>query len=166
MGEWYDEWQQVLSFQLRCKQPLNLQMFFTIALKELDDFAPIFWQQVGDAKVFAFYGEMGAGKTTIIEALCKSKGVQHEMSSPTYSIINQYAYPENGEQKIIYHIDLYRLNNDEEIAQAGVEDCLYSGDLCMVEWPQKAPHLFDENTIAIQVETLTETERIIKLQLP
>ncbi len=141
-------------------------MVFTTVLTELENFAPLFWQHVGNAKVFAFYGEMGAGKTTMIEALCRCKGVTHAMSSPTYSIINQYAYVENGVEEIIYHIDLYRLNDDEEIAQAGIEDCLYSGSVCMVEWPQKAPQLFTDNTVRVEIETLNNTERIVKLQLP
>jgi tRNA threonylcarbamoyladenosine biosynthesis protein TsaE len=87
---------------------------------------------------------MGAGKTTLIEAICAAKGVREHTSSPTFSIINQYGYTEDGEEKLIYHIDLYRLKDEEEIIQAGVEDCVYSGSLCMIEWPQKAPDLFDK----------------------
>ena len=88
------------------------------------------------------------------------------MGSPTFSIINQYAYPENGSERLIYHIDLYRLKDEEEIIQAGVEDCVYSGDICMIEWPQKAPHLFDGNEVKVFVEPVTELERTIKIELP
>jgi tRNA threonylcarbamoyladenosine biosynthesis protein TsaE len=138
----------------------------TVSLNELDAFAKTFWQLAGATKVFLFYGEMGAGKTTIIEALCAAKGVKERMGSPTFSIINQYAYAETGEESLIYHIDLYRLKDEEEIIQAGVEDCVYSGAICMVEWPQKAPHLFDETAAEVYIEPLNETQRSIKIILP
>lgn len=138
----------------------------TVSLDELTAFAQTFWQQAGAANVFLFYGEMGAGKTTIIEALCLAKGVKERMGSPTFSIINQYGYAENGEEKTIYHIDLYRLKDEEEIIQTGVEDCVYSGAICMIEWPQKAPHLFEENVARVFIEPLNETQRSIKMVLP
>ena len=138
----------------------------TVSLAELGGFASSFWQQAGDARVFLFFGEMGSGKTTIIETLCAAKGVKERMGSPTFSIINEYQYFENGANKTIYHIDLYRLKDEEEIVQAGVEDCVYSGAICMIEWPQKAPHLFDENVVQVFVEPVNETERRIKIVLP
>jgi tRNA threonylcarbamoyladenosine biosynthesis protein TsaE len=138
----------------------------TFSLDELDAFAKTFWQQAGVTKVFLFYGEMGAGKTTIIEALCSAKGVKERMGSPTFSIINQYVYEESGVEKTIYHMDLYRLKDEEEIIQAGVEDCLYSGAICMVEWPQKAPQLFDEKATKVFIEVLDEAHRSIKFILP
>jgi tRNA threonylcarbamoyladenosine biosynthesis protein TsaE len=137
----------------------------TVSIDGLASFAQHFWQQTGDAKVFLFFGEMGAGKTTIIEALCAAKGVKERMGSPTFSIINQYGYTENGVEKIIYHVDLYRLKDEEEIIAAGVEDCVYSGDTCMIEWPQKAPGLFDDTAVKIFIETTGPTERCINLLL-
>jgi len=137
-----------------------------ISNKELNNFATQFWQYVNGANVFAFHGQMGAGKTTIIEALCKSKGVKTAMGSPTFSIINEYGYIEKGQEKKIYHIDLYRLKDEQEIIQAGVEDCIYSGQICFVEWPGKAPDLFDANTVHVFLEPLTETERSVKITLP
>jgi len=141
-------------------------MMFQISIESLNAFAAQFWEYVKDAKVFAFNGEMGTGKTTVIEALCRYKGVEDAMGSPTFSIINEYVYSENGEEKIIYHIDLYRLKNEQEIIQAGIEDCVYSGQICFVEWPGKAPNLFDENTVHVFIEALNENERTVKIKMP
>jgi len=141
-------------------------MRLNASIEKLDDFAAAFWAYVKDQKVFAFHGEMGTGKTTIIEALCRKKGVKDAMGSPTFSIINEYVFYDAGEEKNIYHIDLYRLKNEQEIIQAGVEDCIYSNQLCFVEWPQKAANLFDENTVHVFIETVSEKERKVKIELP
>lgn len=141
-------------------------MQLSVSLDQLDQFAQQFWNWAGPTKVFLFYGEMGAGKTTLIEALCLAKGVQKRMGSPTFSIINQYDYTENGEEKWIFHMDLYRLKDEEEIIQAGVEDSIYSGSICMIEWPQKAEGLYDASAAKIFIEPLTETQRSIKMILP
>ena len=140
-------------------------MDVAISLDQLPLFAQQFWDYVKGTTVFLFYGEMGAGKTTLIEALCVAKGVKERMGSPTFSIINQYGYTENGEEKTIYHIDLYRLKDEEEIIQAGVEDCVYSGDICMIEWPQKAPGLFDATAATVSIEPISDTERRVKISL-
>jgi tRNA threonylcarbamoyladenosine biosynthesis protein TsaE len=141
-------------------------MVFAVQLEDLNRFANDFWDYVRDARVFAFHGEMGAGKTTIIEALCKAKGVDDVMGSPTFSIINEYAYEEGGSKKTIYHMDLYRLKDEQEIIQAGVEDCLYSGEICFVEWPQKATALFDKSVVQARIDTVSETGRSINIELP
>lgn len=137
-----------------------------VSLEQLNDFAAQFWSYVGDARVFAFYGEMGAGKTTIITSLCHYKGVVDTIGSPTFSIINEYSFSANGKEEIIYHIDLYRLKDEDEIERAGVEDCIYSGSICMVEWAEKAPHLFTENTIAVHIDAMNNTQRTVKIDLP
>lgn len=138
-------------------------MEWTIAKEGLDDFAQQFWAAAKGARLFAFHGPMGAGKTTIITALCRSRGVTDAVSSPTFSIINEYAYTQNGSVHKLYHIDLYRLRDEEEIIQSGVEDCVYSPSLCLVEWPEKAPWLFGPETAHVHIEALTETERRIRL---
>lgn len=138
-------------------------MEWQISIDDLDHFARSFWQQFGNAKVFAFHGQMGAGKTTTIAALCRHKGVQDALGSPTFSIINEYSFEEGGAERKIYHIDLYRLRDMEEIIQSGVEDAVYSGEICMVEWPEKAPELFDDSTIHVQISALDSGTRRVKV---
>ena len=116
----------------------------------------------GAFKVFALEGEMGAGKTTFVHALCKLAGVTDAISSPTFSIINQYVTPD---RRLIYHIDLYRVKDGEEAIQAGVEDCLYSGNTCFVEWPQKAPGIFPDATLHVTITAIDTNTRKLKINL-
>ena len=134
-----------------------------VSIHQLHDFAHQFWNAVGDAKVFAFHGSMGAGKTTTISALCRYKGVTELPSSPTFSIINEYQFLEKEGAQTIFHIDLYRLKDDEEVVQTGVEECVESGQFCFVEWPEKAPYLFDEKALHVIIEPVNETERTVKI---
>ena len=138
-------------------------MLLYVTIDELKEFAEQFWIAVKDKKLFAFHGEMGAGKTTIISALCHYKGVEDVTGSPTFSIINEYGYSEHGRGKKIFHIDLYRLKDAQEVVQAGVEDCIYSGSICMVEWPEKAPGLFDDETVHVFIEPVSASERKVEL---
>lgn len=138
-------------------------MQFTVSLNGLNEFAKLFWNSFPDAKIFAFHGEMGAGKTTLITALCHTKGVTEVIGSPTFSIINEYVFNNNKGEQSIFHMDLYRLNSIEEIIRAGVEDCLESGSICMVEWPEKAPELFDERAIHVTIKPFSESERLIDI---
>ena len=131
-------------------------------LDKIDAAANIFWQNI-EGKVFAFEGAMGAGKTTFITALCYAKGVKHGISSPTFSLINEYSYTENGTERTIFHIDLYRIKDEQEAINAGIEDCLYSGNICFVEWPQKAPSLLPENTVHIYIDITGENTRLLKI---
>lgn len=122
-------------------------MTITFRLEDIADAADRFREAAGGKRVIAFHGGMGAGKTTFISALCKALRVEGPVSSPTFSIINEYAYP-GGK---LYHIDLYRLDREEEAFSAGVEDCLHSGNICLVEWPEKAPSLFPADTLHVTV---------------
>ena len=135
-------------------------MKYEIGLDELDAFAQTFWRQVGDSRVFAFHGEMGAGKTTLISALCRAIGVRDSLGSPTFSIINEYA---DGHGQPVFHMDLYRLNNPEEVLQTGVEDTITSGHICMVEWPEKAPGLFDRHTVHVHLLVLEGGKRSVEI---
>jgi tRNA threonylcarbamoyladenosine biosynthesis protein TsaE len=129
-------------------------------LQDILPAAERFWQQWPLQKVFAFHGDMGAGKTTFIHALCAVKGVTDTVGSPTFSIINEYAYP-GGK---VYHIDLYRLRDEEEALRAGVEDVLYSGDLCLVEWPDRAPGIFPPATVELYIGAVDpETRKITQV---
>lgn len=138
-------------------------MELQVSQDHVADFAAAFWQAVPDANVYLFQGPMGAGKTTLIAALCRAKGVQDAVSSPTFSIINEYAYREHGILKKLYHMDLYRLDSEEEVIQAGVEDAVYSGAICFVEWPEKAPYLFDVTAVHVLIEPISDTERSVKI---
>ncbi|MEO6315658.1 MAG: tRNA (adenosine(37)-N6)-threonylcarbamoyltransferase complex ATPase subunit type 1 TsaE [Chitinophagaceae bacterium] len=117
-------------------------------------------QRFGTGRVFAFHGQMGAGKTTFIHALCAEMDVSGTVSSPTFSIINEYGY-RGG---LVYHIDLYRLKDEEEALRAGVEDCLYSGNTCLVEWPERAPAIFPDDTIHVYLEAADEQTRLMRVE--
>jgi tRNA threonylcarbamoyladenosine biosynthesis protein TsaE len=141
-------------------------MEMQVVLNDLNTFSEAFWNYVKTARVFAWHGQMGAGKTTLITALGKWKGVEDAMSSPTFSLINQYVYYKDGDEQLFYHIDLYRLNSPEEAMRAGVEDAIYSGAICMVEWPEKAPQLFDAETVHVFIEPIDATQRSVRIELP
>jgi len=131
-------------------------------LDEIDTAAQQVLSFTTGRSVFAMHGDMGAGKTTFIHAFCEAMGVKDNISSPTFSIINQYKTPEG---KIIYHIDLYRLKDEEEATSSGVEDCLFSGNTCLVEWPEIAPRIFPDDTVHVYISTVNSNTRKIKVEL-
>ena len=98
-------------------------MEWLTTIANLESTAALFWNSLNENRVFVFHGEMGAGKTTFIHVLCAHKNIQDPFSSPTFSLINEYRYDEDGEEKIIYHMDLYRVKSEDEAVQAGIEDC-------------------------------------------
>lgn len=106
-------------------------------------------------KIFLFYGEMGAGKTTFIKAFCAALGVEDTVSSPTFSIVNEYLSPKGK----IYHFDCYRLKNQTEALDFGIEEYLYSGNYCLIEWPEKIPDLLPENYLRISIEVQPDQQR-------
>lgn len=113
-----------------------------------------------NTKVFAFYGEMGVGKTTFIQHLCHQLKVIDDATSPTYPIVNEY---HTIEQKIIYHLDLYRLNDLEEARQIGINEYLYNGDYCFIEWPQIIAPILDEHTVSVSIIVSDNGVRIITI---
>ncbi len=129
-------------------------------MEGLSAMAANFWEKSGGYRVFAFHGQMGAGKTTFIHALCDHLKVTSTVSSPTFSIINEYSY--NG--GTVFHIDLYRLKNEEEAVAAGVEDCLYSGNICLVEWPERAAALLPADTVHVYMETTGDQTRLMRVE--
>lgn len=132
-------------------------MEFLYRLADINQAAAEVLKAFGGRKIVAFTGEMGSGKTTFIQALCRHMGVTGNMGSPTFSIINEY----ESEKGPVFHIDLYRCRDEEEAIRAGVEDCLYSGCICFVEWPSKAPSLLPEETIRVSIaETDAVTRKI------
>ena len=129
-------------------------------LSDISGAAAKFRAAIGDKKVIAFHGDMGSGKTTFIHALCDANGVKDVVGSPTFSIINEYSFPGG----MIFHIDLYRLKNEEEALRAGVEDCLYSDHVCLVEWPEKAPAIFPPDTIHVFIEVINSDSRHLTIK--
>lgn len=134
-----------------------MERIFT--LSDLKSLAEEFWLAYPDKKIFSFSGQLGAGKTTFVHALCAVKKVQDTVSSPTFAIINEYGYSGGT----IFHIDLYRIKDEDEAIRAGVEDCLYSGDICLVEWPERAPGIFPPGSLHSRIETIDKTHRKIQV---
>jgi tRNA threonylcarbamoyladenosine biosynthesis protein TsaE len=137
-------------------------MEVNFSLSEIDATAKQLLAQTGNQKVFAFHGEMGAGKTTFINALCRAMEVEDIVSSPTFSIINQYK-TKNGET--VYHMDLYRIKDENEAINAGVEDCLYSGNICLVEWPDKAAGILPDDALHLYITSIADNTRKLKINL-
>ncbi len=134
------------------------------SLETIAEIATRFWKLNEGSTVFAFHGEMGAGKTTLIHALCEAKGVKEVMGSPTFAIINEYGFKEGtSEAGKIFHIDLYRLQDEEEAIRAGVEDCLYSDHISLVEWPERAPGIFPDNTAHIYINVVNSSTRRLRI---
>lgn len=115
---------------------------------------------MGDASVFAFYGSMGAGKTTFIKAVCEELGVEDVITSPTFAIVNEYRSEETGE--LIYHFDFYRIKKLEEVYDMGYEDYFYSGALCFIEWPELIEELLPADAVRVWIEETEGGERKVK----
>ncbi|MCL2649968.1 MAG: tRNA (adenosine(37)-N6)-threonylcarbamoyltransferase complex ATPase subunit type 1 TsaE [Candidatus Azobacteroides sp.] len=120
-----------------------------------------FIRLMGDNTVFAFKGNMGAGKTTFIKAVCEELGVSDVINSPTFAIINEYRSDTTAE--LIYHFDFYRIKNIREANDLGAEDYFYSGALCFIEWPEKVEELLPSDTVFVAIEELSDGSRLITL---
>lgn len=129
------------------------------SLDTIHEAAKDFIKGMGDGKVFAFYGKMGAGKTTFIKALCEVLGVKDVITSPTFAIINEYT---DGNDNPIYHFDFYRIKKLEEVYDMGYEDYFYSGNLCLLEWPELVEDVLPENVIKVTIEEQPDGSRLLR----
>ena len=120
-----------------------------------------FISMIDDNTIFAFKGNMGAGKTTFIKSVCEELGVKDVINSPTFSIINEYRSETTGE--LIYHFDFYRVNKINEAYDIGTEDYFDSGALCFIEWPEKIQELLPENTVFIDIEEQPDSSRLLTI---
>lgn len=128
------------------------------SLENIDQAATEFVKSMGDNTVFAFHGEMGAGKTTFIKAICEKLGVSDTINSPTFAIVNEYR-SDSGE--LIYHFDFYRINKVEEAFDFGYEDYFYSGSLCFIEWPELIENLLPADTVNVSIKVLEDGSRSV-----
>ncbi len=117
-------------------------------MEHIADAARSFVGAIGSHRVFAFYGHMGAGKTTFIKAVCEELGVEDVITSPTFAIVNEYSQP-SGEP--IYHFDFYRIKKLEEVYDMGYEDYFYSGSLCLIEWPELIEELLPTDAVKVSI---------------
>jgi tRNA threonylcarbamoyladenosine biosynthesis protein TsaE len=147
---------RLFPFTIAGKYLCNMEWIFELA--DIDKVAGQLLAAYSDKKVWALDGAMGPGKTTLVHALCGALGVVDMVSSPTFPVINEYR---TADGQTVYHIDLYRLKDEEEAVNTGVEDCLYSGHRCFVEWPGRAMELFDDQTLHLVLEALADGRRRI-----
>jgi len=119
------------------------------SLNEISYAAKTFVENMGKGKVFAFYGKMGAGKTTFIKAVCECLGVEDVITSPTFAIVNEYQSGTTGDP--IYHFDFYRIKKIEEVYDMGYEEYFYSGALCFIEWPELIDDLLPEDATKVTI---------------
>ena len=135
-----------------------------IKIEKLDNIreaAKQFIANIGDSTVFAFYGNMGAGKTTFVKAVCEELGVDDVITSPTFSIVNEYRSEQTGE--LIYHFDFYRVKKIEEVYDMGFEDYFYSGALCFIEWPELCEEVLPDDTVKVSIHEEPDGSRTITL---
>ena len=130
------------------------------ALEELPQIAKELLSVIGNHKIITFYGEMGAGKTTLIKQLCKTLKVTDTIQSPTFSIVNEYLTEDNQQ---IYHFDFYRIKEEEEALDFGVEEYFYSGNYCFIEWPEKIPNLIPEKAVKVSITLTEDNKRLITI---
>lgn len=130
------------------------------SLADINEAAKTFVENMGDGKVFAFYGKMGAGKTTFVKAVCECLGVDEVITSPTFAIVNEYTSATTGDA--IYHFDFYRIKKLEEVYDMGYEDYFYSGSLCFLEWPELIEDLLPEDATKVTIEETEDGSRVVK----
>ncbi len=145
-------------------------MDFHYTLENIDQAVSDFWNHYLDYHLFAFHGDMGAGKTTFIHKLCDHLLVQDAVSSPTFALINEYHFKSrSNEDRLIYHMDWYRLKDTSEAINAGMEDCIDQAmagkAICFIEWPQKAEELLRKPYVNIYIESPDELNRVMTTEI-
>ena len=134
-----------------------------IKLNSLDDIRQVartFLAEIGDNKLIAFYGHMGAGKTTFIKALCEELGVEDVVNSPTFAIVNEYT---DGEGESVFHFDFYRIKSLDEAFGIGFDNYMESGCFCLMEWPEKVEEILPEETLRVEISEVEDGTRLIKI---
>ena len=126
-------------------------------LAHINEAAKAFVENIGDHTVFAFYGKMGAGKTTFIKAICEELGVEDVITSPTFAIVNEYTAQDGP----VYHFDFYRIKKIEEVYDMGFEDYFYSGALCLIEWPELIEEVLPEDAVKVTIEEKEDGSRAV-----
>lgn len=129
------------------------------SISSIDDTAKQFVKFIGNRKVFLFDGKMGAGKTTFIKAICEALGVSDTVNSPTFSIVNEY---ETKDGEVIFHFDCYRINRLQEAIEIGIEEYLYSGHLCFIEWAENIEPLLPAEAVKVEITEQTDGTRIVE----
>lgn len=131
-------------------------------LEELEQVASQLLADTNSSKVYTLTGDLGAGKTTLTQAVCRQLGVQENVTSPTFSLVNEYSYRDkNGEEKLFRHLDLYRLKNIEEALDIGIEDMLFDDHFCFIEWPEIIAPILPDDTIKINISIIGDSSRKI-----
>ena len=142
----------------------SLQISYSLA--NIENAVHQFWQYANQYRILAFSGEMGAGKTTFIHHLCDFLKVGDTVSSPTFALINEYHFDDKGIDRTIYHMDWYRLKDEDDAINAGMEDCLLQKEnYSFVEWPEKAPAILPRPYLWISIEPVSTVERNMVIQL-
>jgi tRNA threonylcarbamoyladenosine biosynthesis protein TsaE len=141
---------------------LNKETIYIENLNAINIAAQDFIKKIKNKKVFAFYGEMGAGKTTFIKAICENLGVEDMINSPTFSIVNEYL---GADGNIIYHMDCYRIEKESEATDIGVTGYLYSGNYCFIEWPEKIERLLPDDIVKVKIAETENGTRIVEFEV-
>lgn len=131
-------------------------------LSAIRETARVLLEHFPDERVFAFYGAMGAGKTTLIKAVCRELGSKDNITSPTFALINEYS---TGDQAVIYHFDFYRIKKLEEAYDLGYEDYIYSGNYCFIEWPEMIESLLPEGIVEVRIRETEKEARLIEARI-